>query len=91
MCCDDICSALLCGALCGCCCAAAADEDRRYHHQYGQPVIVQTVQPVMVHQPQQYQGTMHVQQVHGQPQYVYGADGRLYLAQPVAGYPSGKV
>ncbi|KAH9127167.1 hypothetical protein LEN26_001173 [Aphanomyces euteiches] len=48
---DDICSALLCGALWGCCCAAAAQEDRR---QYQQPVIVQTVHPVLVPQRNYY-------------------------------------
>ncbi|KAF0726274.1 hypothetical protein Ae201684P_001223 [Aphanomyces euteiches] len=27
MCDDDICSALLCGTLCGCCCATAAEQE----------------------------------------------------------------
>ncbi|ETV79859.1 hypothetical protein H257_07074 [Aphanomyces astaci] len=93
MCCDDLCSAIFCGALCGWCCAVAAEEDRRFRQgYYAQPVMVRTVQPVPVLVPRPLptyrfypQGT-YVQQGQGQPQ--YGGNGHVPMAKPVPGHIS---
>ncbi|KAF0685034.1 Aste57867_23063 [Aphanomyces stellatus] len=78
---DDMCNAVLCGCLCAYCCAAAADDNQRAVY-VNQPVVVQTVQPVMVQQGGQVIQGQYVQMPDGSVQFVpIQQNGQYVVAQ----------